>query len=64
MENGAARLDGGNLRQMMLEYQSGAIILTPVTKEEFLMVLTKTTNGPGPMAYLLATTSPRVAAAL
>jgi len=64
MEKGAARLDGGNLRQMMLEYQNGAIILTPVTKEEFLMVLTNTTNGLGHMAYLIATTSPRVAAAL
>ena len=64
MEKGASRLDGGNLRQMMLEYQNGAIILTPVTREEFLMVLTNTTNGLGHMAYLIATTSPRVAAAL
>ena len=64
MEKGAARLDGGNLRQMMVEYQNGAIILTPVTREEFLMVLTNTTNGLGHMAYLIATTSPRIAAAL
>jgi predicted regulator of Ras-like GTPase activity (Roadblock/LC7/MglB family) len=64
LEKGAPRLDGGNLRQMMLEYQNGAIILTPITKEEFLMVLTNTTNGLGHMAYLIATTSPRVAAAL
>ncbi len=64
MEKGAARLDGGNLRQMMLEYQNGAIILTPVTREEFLMVLTNTTNGLGHMAYLIANTRQRVAAAL
>lgn len=63
-EKGGTRMEGGRLRQMMLEYQNGAIILTPVTREEFLMVLTDTTNGLGHMADLIANTRLRVAAAM
>lgn len=63
-EKGGAVMDFGRIRQMMLEYQNGAIILTPVSKEEFLMVLTDTTNNLSHMASLIAETRLRVAAAM
>lgn len=63
-EKGGAVMEGGKLRQMMLEYQNGAIILTPVGKEEFLMILTDTTKGLGLMADKIANTRKRVAAAM
>lgn len=63
-EKGGAAMECGKLRQMMLEYQNGAIILTPVSKEEFLIILTDTTNNLSHMASLIASTRRRVAAAM
>jgi predicted regulator of Ras-like GTPase activity (Roadblock/LC7/MglB family) len=57
-------MECGKIRQMMLEYQNGAIILTPISKEEFLMILTDTTNNLSHMASLIANTRQRVAAAM
>ena len=63
-DKGGAVMEYGKIRQMMLEYQNGAIILTPVSKEEFLMILTDTTNNLSHMASLIASTRLRVAAAI
>ena len=63
-EKSGAVMESGRLRQMMLEYQNGAIILTPVSKEEFLMIVTDTTNDLGRMADQIAHTRLRVAAAI
>jgi len=63
-EKGGAVMECGKIRQMMLEYQNGAIILTPISKEEFLMILTDTTNNLSHTASLIANTRQRVAAAM
>jgi predicted regulator of Ras-like GTPase activity (Roadblock/LC7/MglB family) len=63
-DKGGAQMKSGKLRQMILEYQNGAIILTPITEEEFLMILTDTTNALGNLAYLIANTIPRIAAVM
>ena len=63
-ENRITRIENSKLRQMTLEYLNGAIILTPVSREEFLMILTDTTNNLSHMASLIASTRLRVAAAI
>jgi predicted regulator of Ras-like GTPase activity (Roadblock/LC7/MglB family) len=63
-ENGGTLMESSRLRQMTLEYLNGAIILTPVSREEFLMILTDTTVGIGSLAHRIANTSLRVAAAM
>jgi predicted regulator of Ras-like GTPase activity (Roadblock/LC7/MglB family) len=63
-ENGNNLMERSQLRQMTLEYHNGAIILTPITREEFLMILTDTTVGLGNLAFRIANTSLRVAAAM
>lgn len=62
-ENGTL-MEHSNLQQMTLEYLNGAIILTPVTREEFLMILTNTTDDLGNLTYRIAHIRPRVAAAM
>ncbi len=57
-------MDMGSTRQIMLEYQDGALILTPVTAEEFLVILTNTTTGLGNLTYTLAKTRSRVASVI
>jgi hypothetical protein len=49
---------------MTPEFLNGAIILTPVTREEFLMIFTDTTVGLGNLAFRIANTSLRVASAM
>lgn len=63
-DKGGSLMENSRLRQVTLEYLNGAIILTPVTREEFLMVLTDTTVGLGSLTYRIANNSTRVAAAL
>jgi predicted regulator of Ras-like GTPase activity (Roadblock/LC7/MglB family) len=63
-EKGSAWMESGSLRQMMLEYQGGAVLLTPVTKEEFLVILTNSTEELGHLTYRIAKTSTRVVAAM
>lgn len=63
-DKGGALMESNRLRQVTLEYMNGAIILIPVTGEEFLMILTDTRVGLGSLTYRIANTSPRVAAAM
>lgn len=63
-EKGSLQMKSGKLRQMILEYQNGAIVLTPITDDEFLMILTDTLNNLGKISFLVQTTLPRVAAAI
>lgn len=63
-ERSGGLMDKGSLRQTMLEYQEGALILTPVTAEEFLVIITNTTTGLGHLTYTLARTSSRIAAVI
>jgi predicted regulator of Ras-like GTPase activity (Roadblock/LC7/MglB family) len=60
-EKGLTMLEKTGVRQMTLEHLNGAIILTPITREEFLMVLTDTTVGLGSLANRIMTSSPRLA---
>lgn len=57
-------MEHSKLRQMTMEYLNGAIILTPITREEFLMILTNTTHDLGNLCYRIAYIRPRVAAAM
>ena len=63
-EKGLTMLEKTSLRQMTLEHLNGAIILTPITREEFLMILTDTTIGLGSLATRIMNSSPRVAMAM
>jgi predicted regulator of Ras-like GTPase activity (Roadblock/LC7/MglB family) len=63
-ENSNTLMENSKLRQMTLEYLNGAIILTPVSREEFLMILTDTTAGLGILSHRISHTSLRVAAAM
>ena len=63
-ENGSTLMEDSRLRQMTLEYLNGAIILTPVSREEFLMILTDTTIGIGILAHRIVNTRLRLAAAM
>ena len=60
-EKGLTMLEKTGVRQMTLEHLNGAIILTPITREEFLMILTDTTIGLGSLANRIMTSSPRLA---
>jgi len=46
-------LEMGHIRQIALEYRAGTLILTPITSEEFLAVLTRTSAGLGHLNYSL-----------
>jgi uncharacterized protein len=61
---GGASMDTGALRKIILEYQNGALLLTPVTEEEFLVILTSGNNSLTNLSYSVAKTSSRIAAAL
>ncbi|MGA2919067.1 roadblock/LC7 domain-containing protein [Methanoregula sp.] len=52
----------GAPRQIVMEYGNGPLILTPVTKDEFLAILADTTAGLGRLNYTLPKISSRVAA--
>jgi hypothetical protein len=49
-ETGGNMMENSKLRQVTLECLDGAIILTPVSKEEFLMILTDTPVGQDKLA--------------
>jgi predicted regulator of Ras-like GTPase activity (Roadblock/LC7/MglB family) len=61
--NGAS-MKMGTLRQIVLEYRNGVLIITPVTPDEFLVILTDTTTVLGRLTYTLAKTSSRVLAVI
>jgi predicted regulator of Ras-like GTPase activity (Roadblock/LC7/MglB family) len=63
-EKGLTMLEQTSVRQMTLEHLNGAIILTPITREEFLMILTDTTDGLGNLANRIMNSSPRIAMAM
>jgi len=54
----------GPLKQLVMEYNDGALILTPVTASEFLALLSETRSATGRLTYEVARASERVAAAL
>ena len=55
-------LEMGHTRQIALEYQAGTLVLTPITGEEFLAVLTRTSTGLGHLNYSLPKISSRIRA--
>jgi len=61
-EHGGRAMDMGHPRQIALEYQAGTLILTPITSEEFLAVLTRTSTGLGHLNYTLPKISSRIRA--
>jgi uncharacterized protein len=52
------------LRQIQMEYRDGVLLLTPLTRDEFLVILTNTSEGLGRLSYQVAKTGSRVAAAI
>jgi uncharacterized protein len=54
----------GKPRQIALEYQAGTLILTPITDEEFLAVLTNTAAGLGRLSYTLPKIRSRIQAVI
>ncbi len=62
LEQSGELLDMGPLRQIILEYREGGIILVPVSPEEFLAIFIDTLAGLGSLTYTIARTSSRVAA--
>jgi len=63
-ERSRALSEMGSLREITLEYQDGVFILTPLTTDEFLVIITNTTTGLGNLAYTLARTNSRIAAVI
>ena len=61
---GGASMNKGSLRQIVLEHRTGAIILTHITDDEFLAILTDTKAVLGHLTYALPKMSSRVAAAI
>jgi uncharacterized protein len=61
-EKGESSREMGLPRQIVVEYRNGPLIITPITKEEFLVVLADTTAGLGRLNYSLPRISSRVAA--
>jgi uncharacterized protein len=57
-------LESGKVRHVMLEYRDGAMILAPVTAEEFLVIQTNTTQNLGRLTYLIDGHGTRIAAAM
>ncbi|MGB7994230.1 hypothetical protein [Methanoregula sp.] len=49
---------------MVFEYENGAIILTPASKEELLAVITESSSATGRAIYTIAHTRSRVQAVL
>jgi uncharacterized protein len=51
-------------RQIVQEYRDGTLLISPVTWDEFLVVLTKTNRGLGHLANTLPKISERIAAVI
>jgi predicted regulator of Ras-like GTPase activity (Roadblock/LC7/MglB family) len=56
--------NAGSLKQMILEYEEGAFIFIPITKDEFLAIITDSTAGVGRLNYTLPKISSRIAAVI
>ena len=65
-EAGGKSMRMGSVRQIVLESRNGNLILTPITGEEFLAILTNTDSKTvlGTLTYSLAKSSYRLAAAM
>jgi predicted regulator of Ras-like GTPase activity (Roadblock/LC7/MglB family) len=63
-EENATLMDKGLVKQMVFEYENGAIILTPASKEELLAVITESSSATGRAIYTIAHTRSRVQAVL
>jgi uncharacterized protein len=63
-DRGGYSLEMGPLRQLAIEFGEGAIILTALTSDEFLAVITDSRAAVGRVSYALEKTSARVAAAI
>jgi hypothetical protein len=63
-ERGGRELRRGLPRQIVQEYKDGTLLITPVTWDEFLVVLTYTNSGLGHLAQTLPKISERIAAVL
>jgi uncharacterized protein len=54
----------GLFRQLAIEYSRGVMIFTPVTRDEFLAIITESQAAVGRVKYVLEKSSQRVAAAM
>jgi uncharacterized protein len=63
-ERGGRVLKKGRPRQVVQEYQNGTLLLTQVTREEFLVILTKIPGGLGHLTYTLPKICSRIAAVI
>ena len=63
-ERGGITMGMGHPRQIALEYQGGTLILTPITDQEFLAVLTNTAAGLGRLTFTLPKISSRIRAVI
>jgi len=54
----------GGLKQLVLEHRDGAIIITPITKDEFLVLLSEVQASTGRLAYIVSQATGRVASAM
>ena len=63
-DRGGLSMKMGRTKQLVFEHTDGAIILTPITEEEFLAIISETRAATGTLAYVLARTSDRIIAAL
>jgi predicted regulator of Ras-like GTPase activity (Roadblock/LC7/MglB family) len=59
-----ASMQMGPVQQMVFEYRAGAIIITRVSDDELLAIITDTRSTLGRLAYLLPKISTRVAAVI
>jgi predicted regulator of Ras-like GTPase activity (Roadblock/LC7/MglB family) len=55
-------LDMGSLQQIVLEHHTGAIIITQISDDGFLAIITDTKSNIGHLTYVLPKIYPRVAA--
>jgi len=63
-KNGGISMKMGPQKLLVFEYGGGAIILTPVSPEEFLAVMSETPAITGKLSYAVAQAGERVAAVL
>jgi uncharacterized protein len=63
-EKGGTSIDHGLPKNMVFEYGNGAIILTPVTAKEFLVIISETTGNTGSLSHSIEHSAARVTAAL
>ena len=59
-----ASMNMGSLQQIVLEHHTGAIIITQISDDEFLAIITDTESNLGQLTYVLPKICPRVAAVI